>query len=177
MNKTILTTILAIILTLAGHTYAGGYKMTAEDLTIGLIVKHEGFRPTVYTCPGGEPTIGWGFTDDDLIKAGTITREKADTILRARVRDEIAWVKTTFPCLKTEKQIAAIADLAFNVGHDKLCWKKVNGKRVHTNAYNYLKAGNINKAIPEILEFRLAGGKVMKGLVKRRAEEKQYLLA
>lgn len=173
MNK--LFTVIAVVL--ASCNVFAKDNESIEALTRKLVVAHEGFRSKAYVCPAGKLTIGYGFTDKTLVAKGKITRTEADRILDARIAKEVVWVKATFPKLKTDKQIAAIADLAFNIGHDKLCWKTVAGKRVHTNAYNYLVAGDINKAIPEILEFRCAGGKVLNGLVKRRNAEKAYLLA
>lgn len=176
--KKFIVVILSFTLFFDAHAANGVKKMeTAESLTMALVIKHESFKSNTYLCPANKLTIGYGFTDEALVKKGTITRSEADKILAKRVAEEVAWVKKTFPKLKSEKHVAAIADLAYNVGHDTLCWKTVNGKRVHTNAYTYLAAGNIQKAIPEILEFRCAGGKVLRGLVKRRADEKAYLLA
>lgn len=143
----------------------------AELLAISLIAKHEGFRSKVYICPAGKPTIGYGFTDSDLVKKGTITRAEADKILGKKVRSELMWVRKTFPGLN-QKQQAAVVSLAFNIGHDKLLWKTLKtGERVHTNAYLKLVAMDFEGAAREIAEFRLCKGKVLAGLVKRRADE------
>lgn len=140
-----------------------------------LIKEHESFESKVYVCPAGKKTIGYGFTDVKLIAKGRISRREADEILRSRVKSELNWVKSTFPKLDSKQQVA-IASLAYNIGHDKLCWKTVNGKRVHTNAYTALKAGNWKRAAREISEFRCSNGGVLRGLVKRRSAECKLLL-
>lgn len=59
---------------------------TGLQKTLNLLKKYEGFRDTVYLDGKGIPTIGYGFTDPELIKKGKITRKEAD----ARLTKEIA---------------------------------------------------------------------------------------
>ena len=45
-----------------------------ESKTFQLITKYEGWKPSVYTCPAGKQTIGWGFTSPEIISKGTPLR-------------------------------------------------------------------------------------------------------
>ena len=56
--------------------YAGG-KAQYDD-TIPFLHQYEGFRDSVYLDGKGKKTIGYGFTDNDLINKGRITRDEAD---------------------------------------------------------------------------------------------------
>lgn len=167
--------ILAVVLTIGVTMITEAKPFNTELEAIALIAKHEGFRPTPYLCQGQKWSIGYGFTDKELVAKGKITRAEADRQLGIRVRKEIVWVKKTFPKL-SDRQLVAIVSLAFNTGHDTLLYKKVNGKRVHTDAYLRLIAGDYEQAAKEIAEFRLANGKVSNGLIKRRADEIRYLI-
>ena len=64
--------------------FAGGTEDSYSDV-IELLKQFEGFRDYVYSDGNGFPTIGYGFTDPELIKRGKITRKEAD----ARLKKEI----------------------------------------------------------------------------------------
>ena len=56
---------------------------------IDLIKQFEGFSPTVYICPAGYPTIGYGHvvkTQEREQFADGITTEQAETLLRQDVQ-------------------------------------------------------------------------------------------
>ena len=56
---------------------------------LGIIKKFEGFSPTVYICPAGYPTIGYGHVIKPQEReqfAGGITPEQAETLLRHYVQ-------------------------------------------------------------------------------------------
>ena len=57
-----------------------------ED-TIDFLRQHEGFKDTTYLDGNGIPTIGYGFTDSQLVKKGKINRNDADIRLRKEVED------------------------------------------------------------------------------------------
>ena len=56
------------------------------QLTLDLLKRFEGFRDSVYLDGNGIPTIGYGFTDAELIKKGKISREQANRRLLSEVR-------------------------------------------------------------------------------------------
>ena len=61
-------------------------------------------------------TIGYGFTDPDLVKKGTITRQEADRELGKRVRKELVFIRSHIQGL-TPRQEAAVVSFVYNVGH------------------------------------------------------------
>lgn len=125
---------------------------------IELIKKYEGIRLQAYKCPAGVWTIGYGHTKG-VTQGMVITKAQADNFLY----DDLA--KFTTKVMKydskyhwTENQANALLSFAFNIGSiDQLT---ANGTR---------DIATISRKIPE---YRKAGGKVLSGLVTRRAEEK-----
>ena len=128
-----------------------------------LIKKHEGFSANAYKCPAGVVTIGFGSTkwaDGSPIKMGqTITEEKAEALLNHylinHVRPKIADLQLT------ERQCEALESLIYNIGWTAFsrskCYKAIKTKDWGTAFNNW--------------DWISGGGKVLKGLVKRRAEE------
>lgn len=51
-----------------------------------LIKRHEGCRLTVYKCPAGVWTIGYGHTGADVVPGMTITLQRAEELLAEDVR-------------------------------------------------------------------------------------------
>ena len=172
MNKFIkvaaVTVIVAFFCGGCGMAEAGvSANQNSELLAIHMIAKFEGFRSYVYTCPGGKKTIGYGFTDPALIAKGTMTIKEADRELGKKVRAEIAWVRKQLPGVKlTPKQEAAIVSSVYNLGHTRF---------LKSQYYQKLKQADFKGASKELAEFRLAQGKVVKGLVRRRAAECAWL--
>ena len=128
-----------------------------------LIKKHEGFSENAYKCPAGIWTIGYGNTkweDGTPVKKGdTITKEKAEALLNHylinHVRPKIADLQLT------EYQYEALESLIYNIGWTAFarskCYKAIKAKDWGTAFNNW--------------DWISAGGKVLKGLIKRRAEE------
>lgn len=136
-----------------------------ELLAISMIARYEGFSDKVYTCPGGHKTIGYGFTDDDLVKKGTITRADADKVLGKKVRDELAFLRTQVQGL-TPKQEAACVSWIYNLGR---------GNFLKSTFLKKLKAKDFKAAQVECNKWVYAKGTKLKGLVKRRAAEAKWL--
>ena len=168
MNKFIKMAMVAVAIVYGGCGCMADANNNPELLAIHIIAKFEGFRSYVYTCPGGKPTIGYGFTDSALIAKGTMTQKEAERELGKKVRAELAWVRKQLPGVKlTPKQEAAIVSSVYNIGHAKF---------LKSQYYQKLKVGDFKGASKELSEFRLAKGKVVKGLVKRREAECAWLV-
>lgn len=128
-----------------------------------LIKKYESFSPKAYRCPAGVVTIGYGSTkwaDGSPIKMGqTITEEKADALLNdyliKHVRPKIADLNLT------PNQQDALESLLYNIGWiafaKSKCYKAIKAKDWATALKNW--------------DWYSGGGKVLNGLIKRRAEE------
>lgn len=127
-----------------------------------LIKKWEGCKLKAYKCPAGILTIGYGTTfypDGTKVKEGdTCTKEEADGLLLWYCTTKIKLPKGTF----TDNQKEALWSLIYNIGQtafDKsICKKAIESQDWQTAYDNW----NWNKA----------GGKVLKGLINRRREER-----
>lgn len=137
---------------------------------IDLIKRFEGCKLTAYPDPGtgGEPiTIGWGSTRDELgqpIKRGTVwTQYQAD----ARLADDVAEFAEKVLALlggadTTQAQFDAMVSFAYNLGIGNL--RQSTLLELH-KAHNYAGAAG------QFARWNKADGKILPGLVKRRAVE------
>ena len=131
---------------------------------IDLIKKYEGLSLKAYKCPAGIYTIGYGTTvypDGKAVKAGdVITKTKAEALLLDYVINKI------FPNIRdlnlTSNQEAAVCSLVYNIGLP--AFKK-------SKCYKAIKAKDWETVFKE-WEWYKAGGKTLKGLLKRRSEER-----
>lgn len=133
---------------------------------INLIKKYEGCRLTAYKCPAGVWTIGYGHTKN--VKSGMkITQNKANELLE----DDLKRIGNTIIQLVNvsmhQNQFDALVSFTFNCGSGALkrstLLKKLNNK-------DYDGAAN------EFTRWNKSNGKVLNGLVKRRADEKALFL-
>lgn len=137
---------------------------------IALIKKFEGLRLKAYPDPatGGEPwTIGYGTTSSagvGKIKKGmSISEVQAESML---VRSLDAYELAVMHALNkppTQHQMDALVSFAYNVGI-------TNMKR--SSVVKYLNAGEPTKAAMAFLLWNKAAGRVMPGLTRRRAAER-----
>lgn len=135
-----------------------------------LIRKFEGCRLTAYQDSVNVWTIGYGHTgtvDGQAVCRGmTITQEKADALLAEDCRkfadyvDNPAYVPVTAKL--NDNQRDALISFAFNCGQKNL---------------KTLCMGRTAEQIGEkITLYNKAGGKVLNGLVRRRAAEKELFM-
>jgi len=123
----------------------------------------EGYRAKAYTCSGGVRTIGYGCTDGSILAKGVITKERATAVLKKELKKVEQHVNNIVDVKLNKHQLAALTSFTFNCGLSNLK-KLVNGSgRLNDGNYE-----SISKLLPQ---YRIAGGKVRKGLVKRRAWE------
>ena len=148
--------------------------MTRKTATRGveLIKEFEGCRLTAYKCPAGVWTIGYGHTgmvDGKLISAGmTITAAKATELLKKDLATFEAAVNGCVTVPITQNMFDALVSFSFNVGAGALRRSALLRK---------LNAKDYNGAAAEFPLWNKAGGKVLNGLVRRRAREKQLFLS
>jgi lysozyme len=116
------------------------------DELLSLIKGFEGFRPSVYKCIAGVDTIGYGFTNPNLVSKGYMTEEEASNLLREEVNLHLSYVDSL------------VKD--FNCGKESL--RKI-AERINKGKYN--------EAAEALLLYVNASGKVSKGLQKRREIE------
>ena len=135
---------------------------------IDMIKAFEGFRASPYKCSAGVPTIGYGATFYPGGKKVTmtdpaITEEQAVGLLANMLVSFEKYVDSYCIDTITQNQFDALVSFAYNLGPANL------------KASTLLKKVNINPNDESIsLEFMKwvkAGGKTLKGLVRRREEE------
>lgn len=135
--------------------------MNISDKGLDLIKRFEGLELTAYRCPAGVWTIGYGHTGIDVKKGMTITEEEAEQLLRVDVRrfeDGVRGIAAKF----TQGQFDALVSFAYNLGLGALLSSTLLKKH---------KAGDYDAAAEQFGRWVYAGGKRLKGLVRRRAEE------
>lgn len=126
-------------------------------------------RFEAYLCPANVWTIGWGSTGKDPFNGGKIgrgtiwTREQCDlrfeqhlATFEAGVRDGIGKAATS------QAQFDAMVCLAYNIGVGAFQRSTVLRKHV---------AGDFPAAAKAFLMWNKGGGKILKGLVRRREAE------
>lgn len=133
-----------------------------------LLKRHEGLRLEAYRCPAGVLTIGYGHTGD-VEDWHRISAHEADVILQYDVEGTEAGVARLTDGLRlTQGQWDALVCFAFNVGLAALS---------RSTLLRRLRAGDVHGAADELLRWTRGGGKVLPGLVKRRAEERALFLS
>lgn len=144
-----------------------------------LIHEFESCRLHAYPDPGskdGKPwTIGWGSTTDEWgkpIKPGAVwTQERADARFRQDLVKFEAGVNTLLgDAPTTQNQFDALVSFAYNVGLDIDDDNKAEGLGDSTLLRRHL-AGDYEGAQRAFASWKYNDGKVMKGLIRRRAAE------
>lgn len=128
---------------------------------LDLIREFEGFSAVAYLCPAGVWTIGYGFTSG-VREGDTITREQADARLEAEVAHFANGVAAALTRPANENQLAAMTSLAFNIGIG--AFQRSTVLRAHNR-------GDEEAAARAFSLWNKAGGKVLRGLTRRRASE------
>lgn len=144
----------------------------AVRIVATLCIKFEGVYLRPYLCPAGVPTIGVGatFYEDGRkvsLNDPSITRERAIQLLHFHIRRHFL-PKTVRLCpgADTPARVAALCDFAFNLGHGALAGSTLRRK---------VNAGEWEEARVQILRWTRAGGRVLRGLVRRRQAEEALL--
>lgn len=134
---------------------------------IALIKHFESFSATVYTCPAGKMTIGYGHLVRKIDRiTPPITREQADALLRNDLAPVEIYLSAVLPELK-HNEGDALASFAFNVGL---------GAFEKSTLLQKIKAGDKPGAAAEFGRWVHAGDKVLPGLVTRRKAERDMFM-
>lgn len=91
-------------------------RAKAIHVATDFIAEAEGFRAMPYRCPAGVLTIGYGFTDPELIALGNITQLKAYVILMKLVKELFNTVVQNCAIMLTSYQAAALISFTYNFG-------------------------------------------------------------
>ena len=138
--------------------------MKTSQRGINLIKQFEGVRLTAYKCPAGVYTIGYGHTRG-VQRGMKITEEEASVYLTADLlNSEKAVERYDSVYHWNQNEFDALVSFTFNCGAANLRSLLRNGRR---------NRSQIAETLPL---YRKAGGKVLKGLERRRAAEKALFL-
>ena len=132
-------------------------------MNLEIIKKYEGFSSQAYKCPSGVWTVGWGHTGRDINKDTILTREEAELMLQkdvANLQEQILFLLDDKPSMN---ELDALTSLVYNIGLGAFKKSRLL-KRINLKENGEL----ISK---EWIEFNKVNGKVVKGLLRRRAEE------
>lgn len=137
--------------------------MTTSKNGIDLIKQFEGCRLKAYKALPSEQyyTIGYGHYGADVTAGMTISQADADEFLKRDLTKSEMYVEKTGLKLN-QNQFDALVSFTYNCGPGNLL-KLVAGRTI-------LQIGDA------ILKYNKAGGKVLKGLTRRREAERALFL-
>jgi lysozyme len=138
-----------------------------NSAALDIIKRSESLRLRSYKCPAGILTIGYGHTGKDVLMGQVIDATKAQELLE---RDLVHFSRGVSVYLEnevTDNQFGALVSLAFNIGLGAF------GKSTLLSLVN---KGDREGAADQFLRWTKAGGRVLPGLVKRRALERELFL-
>jgi lysozyme len=141
--------------------------MKISQTGVDLIKSFEGLSLKAYKVDGaGEKywTIGYGSYGPHVKEGQVITKEKAEEMLKEELERFVKGVDELVKVTVNQYQFDALVSFAYNCGLGNLksstLLKKVNAK-------------DFKGAANEFSKWNKAGGNVLKGLVRRRAAEKE----
>lgn len=138
-------------------------SLSISNNGLALIKKFEGCRLTAYKAVSTEKywTIGWGHYGSDVKQGQTITQAQADAFLKADCISAEEAVNSYSKYNWNQNQFDALVSFTFNCGRGNLKTLLNNGQRT------------ITEISAKITAYNKSGGKVLQGLVNRRAAEKE----
>ena len=158
--------------------------MKVSDKAIKMIKHHEGVRLKAYQCPAALWTIGVGHViipeharlTIEQRKALPIpegwdrklTEEEVNGILRSDLDRFERGVEKFCPVALTQGQFDCLVSFSFNVGLGTLQRSTLRQK---------LLRGDKEGAAEELMKYCMAGGKVLKGLLTRRSDERALFVS
>jgi len=157
--------------------------MKVSDSARSVIAHHEGVRLKPYRCPARLWTVGVGHVIDPSharvpfeersyleIPDGwnrKLSMDEVNAILAADLQRFERGVLRYCPRGITQGRFDALVSFAFNVGLGTLQRSTLRQKH---------NRGDYDGAADEFLKYSLGGGKVLKGLVNRRKDERAMYL-
>lgn len=140
--------------------------MTAIEIARKIASAFEGLRLKPYLCPAGKWTIGRGHLCSK--DHPPITAEQADAYMTQDLTDALRGVLRHCPGLlaKDAGKLGAIIDFVFNLGAGRLQYSTLR-RRINQRDWPEVRY--------ELSRWVRGGGKILPGLVARRAVESKYI--
>lgn len=142
--------------------------MQLSDKGLDFIVSFEGKlkrlsdgRYIAYRCPANVLTVYAGCTEG-VTEGMIVTEDEGRAMFRRELAKHEAAVRRLVTVDLTQSQFDALVSFSYNVGA---------GALQKSTLLKYLNAGDYARAASHFADYKKAGGKVLKGLVRRRAAE------
>ena len=131
---------------------------------LSLIRAFEGFSPTVYACPAGFPTIGYGHVvqPEERFEA-PLSPEEGETLLRKDLPRYESAVCRLIDMPLGDLCFDALVSFTFNLGEGALAASTLR---------RLVNVGRVTEAGPQFDRWVFAGACKLPGLVRRRAAER-----
>lgn len=149
----------------AAGTAAG--SSAAIALAVAFIGPWEGVELRAYRDIVGVPTICYGETRG-VQMGDTATLPECQSMLAKGVAEFAEGIRPCLPQVLPDKTRAAFISAAYNVGIAGFCGSSMSRRA---------KAGDLRGACDALLMWNKAGGKVVRGLTRRREAERELCLA
>jgi lysozyme len=138
-------------------------RRAISDKGIDIIKRFEGFSPTVYFCPAGYPTIGYGHVvlDHEDFSKG-VSKRQAETLLKkdAQIAERAVLRLISVPL--TDGQFDALVSFTYNLG---------GGALQRSTLRHVINRGDHHDVPRQLMRWVWAGGKKLNGLIRRRKAE------
>lgn len=143
---------------------AAGGLAAALALALPVVAHWEGERRVGYMDVIDVPTYCFGGTGPKAVVGKRYTAAECQTQL---AQDIVSHARPLQKCITRElppEVFAAFISLSYNIGPAGVC---------RSSVVRYANAGDLRSACAAISKFNRAGGKVYRGLVNRRADERR----
>lgn len=142
--------------------------MNISEKGIKLIKNFEGCRLEAYKCPAGIWTVGYGHTGSTVHQGLKISQSEADSLLKTDLIIHCNNVSKLVKVPLNQNQFDALVSLEYNIGY---------GNFSRSTLLKLLNTKNYKDAAEQFAVWRLGGGKILPGLVRRRKAEKDLFLS
>lgn len=129
---------------------------------LALTRSFEGLRLEAYQDSAGVWTIGYGHTGPEVHHGQCISEAQAVALLGSDLSSAVECVRRAVRVELAQHQFDALVDFCFNVGR---------GNFMNSSLLRYVNRGEFDAAAVQFGLWVHAGGKVVMGLVRRRAAE------
>lgn len=129
---------------------------------LALTRSFEGLRLTAYEDSAGVWTIGYGHTGPEVQHGQCISEIEAEALLHADLASAVRAVRKAVQVSLAQYHFDALVDFCFNTGR---------GSFLGSSLLRYVNQGEFDSAAVQFGLWVHAGGKVVPGLVRRRAAE------
>ena len=140
--------------------------MKISQQGIDLVKRFEGCKLKPYLCPANKFTVGYGHVLGNGVTLAeadnrTFTKEEVDDLLRADLARFEQGVLRYCPVYLTQFEFDSLVSFSFNLGLGVLQRSTLRQK---------INRGDADAA-KVILKYNMAGGRILKGLTRRRQAE------